>query len=95
MRISDTQINLPFFRKRISHGMTEYLAMITEGFTLEVTTSDTVLGVFTWPSTLDSKQPQIVQAYEIWEKISENEFLTVHAKALEDLSLRPKMVSTH
>lgn len=87
----EIEITIPFFRKRIEHGFSEYLAMLTEGHVNTISQSEHSQMIGIQPKWV--KEGDIVKAFREWEEITEEEFLNAHKSALSSLSLEPTLVS--
>lgn len=89
----EVEINIPFFRKQVEHGMTSYFAMLTEGYVNKAHSTDESQSVAVSPKWIN--EDDIVKAYKMlgnWVEISENEFLRGYKEIISSLSLEPTLV---
>lgn len=89
----EVEIVLPFFRMQKSNydnGWVEYRGVLPD---------ETYVNIFntTDHSTIrhlkaDRAESEVLSSYKTWQEITEAEFLEAHQKALDSLSLVPKLV---
>ena len=88
----EVEITIPFFRKTFKNGMTEYYAMLTEGYVINAYTSDDMQGASIVPLWI--KQHEVIKALNEGVEISEQEFLTEYKRIISSLSLEPTLTET-
>jgi len=85
----EVDIELPFFRKDESFVSDRYLAVLDEKTQVSIFSNELLINIaIDEPSESNSK---IYEAYAKWKPISEAEFLAIHEKTLQSLSLRPQL----
>jgi len=85
----EAEVQLPFFRKDNSFLSDKYIAVLDEKTQVSIFFNDYRTSIaIEIPSTEDA---ELYRAYTKWQHVGEEEFLAIHEKTLQSMSLTPQL----
>lgn len=86
----EIDVTLPFFRKNPNFISDNYIGVLDEKTMVYMFTNEASTNVA--HRLVEDNKKEIVEAFTNWTPISEEEFLSIHAKLLKSLSLIPELM---